>query len=259
MNLRLILQISFGVIVTSCSKPSETAKSNSSDPKSSIFRDKIENDFKLLQSALDAYKLNAGSYPTTSQGLNALIEKPTSIPIPRRWVQVLKEDLIDPWGHRYKYRFPGSFSALSYEVISSGSDENSGKDDISSENPSTLLTLVEEPEDTAAKQSDLPNPRLGSQFFSTYIPTQSQGNLKFVSCRKTDGKLNRPSSYEMFVTVDCVALINCTVSRNFETCGLDSNFIDGISTKEGLNNHVTRNLVLVFEKRESGWVTLGIK
>lgn len=94
----------------------------------------VEADFKSLESALQMYKLNAGQYPTGTQGLLALVNKPTSTPVPRRWVQVMSKVQPDPWGSPYAYRFPGKKRANEFELISKGPDglENSG-DDLSSQ------------------------------------------------------------------------------------------------------------------------------
>ncbi len=90
----------------------------------------VEADFKSYESALAMYKLNAGSYPTTQQGLKALVEKPSSTPVPRRWVQVMNKLPDDPWGAPYTYRFPGKKRANEFEIISKGPDgmENTGDD-----------------------------------------------------------------------------------------------------------------------------------
>ena len=90
----------------------------------------VESDFKSFESALAMYKLNAGNFPTTQQGLNALVEKPTSTPGPRRWVQVMSRIPNDPWGQPYIYRFPGKKRANEFEIISKGPDgmENTGED-----------------------------------------------------------------------------------------------------------------------------------
>jgi general secretion pathway protein G len=66
---------------------------------------KAKQDITAIQSALDLYKLDNGSYPTTDQSLQALVTKPTSDPIPRNWksdgyLQKLPED---PWGQAYQY------------------------------------------------------------------------------------------------------------------------------------------------------------
>ena len=94
----------------------------------------VESDFKSFESALAMYKLNAGSFPTTQQGLKALVEKPSSTPEPRRWVQVMSKLPEDPWGASYTYRFPGKKRANDFEIISKGPDgtENTG-DDLSSQ------------------------------------------------------------------------------------------------------------------------------
>jgi len=94
----------------------------------------VEADFKSFESALSMYKLNAGSFPTTQQGLKALVEKPSSAPVPRRWVQVMSKIPDDPWDSPYGYRFPGKKRANQFELISKGPDglENT-PDDLSSQ------------------------------------------------------------------------------------------------------------------------------
>jgi general secretion pathway protein G len=94
----------------------------------------VESDFKSFQSAFAMYKLNAGSYPTSQQGFKALVDKPTSTPVPRRWVQVMSKIPLDPWDSEYVYRFPGKKRANEFEMISKGPDglENTG-DDLSSQ------------------------------------------------------------------------------------------------------------------------------
>lgn len=95
---------------------------------------RVEGDFKTLDSALMQYKLLSGSYPTQSQGLMALVTKPSSTPTPRKWVQQLREAPVDPWGKPYSYRFPGKKRANEYEIICLGPDgmENT-PDDLSSQ------------------------------------------------------------------------------------------------------------------------------
>jgi general secretion pathway protein G len=94
----------------------------------------VESDFKSFQSALAMYKLNAGSYPTTQQGLKALVDKPSSTPVPRRWVQVMSKLPTDPWESPYIYRFPGKKRANEFEMISKGPDgQENTADDLSSQ------------------------------------------------------------------------------------------------------------------------------
>ncbi len=94
----------------------------------------VDSDFKSLESALAMYKLNAGSYPSTAQGLKALNEKPTSTPVPRRWVQVITKVNPDPWGAPYGYKFPGKKRVNEFEMISKGPDGiDNTPDDLSSQ------------------------------------------------------------------------------------------------------------------------------
>jgi len=94
----------------------------------------VESDFKSFESGLAMYKLNGGMFPVTQQGLKALVEKPTSTPVPRRWSQILDKVPLDPWDAPYKYRFPGKKRANEFEIYSFGPDgmENTA-DDLSSQ------------------------------------------------------------------------------------------------------------------------------
>ena len=87
--------------------------------------------FTSLKSNLDLYKMNGlKGYPTTEQGLQALVEKPTTEPIPEDWIQMLKPvKLLDPWGNPYTYYFPGTKNPNKPEIISSGPDGVFGNDD----------------------------------------------------------------------------------------------------------------------------------
>lgn len=68
-------------------------------------RVKVKQDILAIQSALDLYKLDNGIYPTTDQGLQALVTKPNSPPVPRNWKSegYLSETPMDPWGEAYQY------------------------------------------------------------------------------------------------------------------------------------------------------------
>ena len=91
-------------------------------------------DFKSIQNSLDMYKLNGGNYPTTGQGLKALVEKPSSAPKPARWVQIMKAEPLDPWKNPYGYKFPGRKNPSEPEIISKGKDGIEGnEDDLSSQ------------------------------------------------------------------------------------------------------------------------------
>jgi len=66
---------------------------------------KVKQDLLAIQSALDLYKLDNGVYPTTDQGLQALVSKPTASPIPQNWKSdgYLQQLPTDPWGQAYQY------------------------------------------------------------------------------------------------------------------------------------------------------------
>jgi general secretion pathway protein G len=66
---------------------------------------KVKQDIIAIQSALDLYKLDNGMYPTTDQGLQALVTQPTTPPVPRDWKSdgYLQELPMDPWGESYQY------------------------------------------------------------------------------------------------------------------------------------------------------------
>ena len=61
---------------------------------------RVTADFNSIGASLKTYKINAGNYPTTQQGLQALITRPSSAPQPKKWIQVLKKLPPDPCGSR---------------------------------------------------------------------------------------------------------------------------------------------------------------
>jgi general secretion pathway protein G len=73
-----------------------------------------------FETALDLYKLQNGSYPTSSQGLEALVKKPSVPPIPRHYQKggYLPYVPKDPWGNKYIYISPAR--RRSFEIISYG-------------------------------------------------------------------------------------------------------------------------------------------
>lgn len=77
----------------------------------------------ILQS-LDTYRLDNQRYPSTEQGLQALVTKPTIEPVPNNWKQYLKNPPTDPWGKPYQYLNPGIRSEI--DVFSYGGDGQPG-------------------------------------------------------------------------------------------------------------------------------------
>jgi len=82
-----------------------------------------------LKSVLNSYYLDNSCYPTTEQGLKALIEKPTIPPIPDNWNGPYLDDKKipkDPWGQELRYICPGVRNPESYDLFSYGSDKKEG-------------------------------------------------------------------------------------------------------------------------------------
>lgn len=87
---------------------------------------KAKQDIKSIESALELYRLDNFNYPSTDQGLEALIEKPTGDPEPANWKDggYLKTLAKDPWGREYIYMSPGE--AGDFDIISLGRDGQEG-------------------------------------------------------------------------------------------------------------------------------------
>ena len=87
---------------------------------------KAKTDIKGIEQALGMFKLDNGFFPTTEQGLEALVEQPTVGRIPTRYQEggYLKKVPVDPWGSPYVYLSPGIHD--NYDIISDGSDGQPG-------------------------------------------------------------------------------------------------------------------------------------
>lgn len=85
-----------------------------------------KQDIASTMQALKLYKLDNQRYPTTEQGLQALVSKPTTPPVPTNWKTSGYLDKLptDPWGNPYQYLFPGVRSEL--DVFSFGVDGAAG-------------------------------------------------------------------------------------------------------------------------------------
>ncbi len=103
-------------------------------PCTSAKPSQVNADFKSMENALDMYKIEGGRYPTTAQGLKALVEKPVSEPLPAKWQQIMITEPLDPWKTPYGYKFPGQKDPTKPELISAGQDGTFGnEDDVSSQ------------------------------------------------------------------------------------------------------------------------------
>ncbi|MDC0976686.1 type II secretion system protein GspG, partial [bacterium] len=73
------------------------------------------------------FRIDTGNYPTTAQGLDALVTEPQGV---RGWRGPYVEKLpMDPWQQPYEYRFPGTKNKSSFDLFSKGRDQTVGTDD----------------------------------------------------------------------------------------------------------------------------------
>lgn len=85
-------------------------------------------DISNLETALDSFEMDAGRYPTTDEGLRALVERPPDV---AEWHGpfIKRGTPKDPWGNLYDYKYPGDHNTNSYDLSSAGPDGNLGTDD----------------------------------------------------------------------------------------------------------------------------------
>jgi len=79
---------------------------------------------EAFEKSLDTYRLDVGRYPTTEEGLNALMSAPPTAAGKWNGPYLKKGVPADPWGHAYQYRAPGTKGE--YEIISLGKDGQPG-------------------------------------------------------------------------------------------------------------------------------------
>ncbi|MFL1802575.1 type II secretion system major pseudopilin GspG [Plesiomonas shigelloides] len=87
---------------------------------------KVVTDLVALENSLDMYKLDNSVYPSTEQGLQALVSKPTGTPEPRNYRNggYIKRLPQDPWGNEYQYLSPGEQGEI--DIYSLGADGQEG-------------------------------------------------------------------------------------------------------------------------------------
>lgn len=90
-----------------------------------------ETQVKMLRGSLQSYRLDVGNYPTTEQGLPALIQKPSDV---RNWQGPYLEDELpkDPWGNAYQYKSPAQ-NIQEFALYSLGADGKSGGDGLNAD------------------------------------------------------------------------------------------------------------------------------
>jgi general secretion pathway protein G len=87
---------------------------------------KAKQDIRAIEAALKLYRLDNYNYPSTDQGLEALVTRPTGMPEPRQWKDGGYLDAVpkDPWGFPYAYLSPGLHGE--FDLWSQGADGQSG-------------------------------------------------------------------------------------------------------------------------------------
>lgn len=92
--------------------------------------EKAKHDISALEGALSIYKLDNYQYPSTDQGLDALVKKPSGSPLPRNYKKdgYIKKLNKDPWGQGYLYLQPGTHGEI--DLYSLGPDGQQSEDDI---------------------------------------------------------------------------------------------------------------------------------
>ncbi len=90
---------------------------------------KAKSDISALSAAIKLYKLDNFSYPSTEQGLEALVTQPTGEPEPKHWKKggYIERLPKDPWGNPYQYLYPGE--KMEFDLWSLGADGQIGGED----------------------------------------------------------------------------------------------------------------------------------
>jgi general secretion pathway protein G len=83
---------------------------------------RIAADVQGISTQLKVYESMNGFFPTTDQGLQALVTQPSSDPKPTRWYQLYSSVPKDPWQNNYVYRCPGVKNPNSFDLFSPGPD-----------------------------------------------------------------------------------------------------------------------------------------
>lgn len=87
------------------------------------------SDIAVFESALSAYEIDVGRYPSSDEGLEALVNQPANA---KNWKGPYLQRAVgnDPWGNKYVYVSPGVHSKGGYDLYSMGPDGQEGNDDI---------------------------------------------------------------------------------------------------------------------------------
>ncbi|MBA84218.1 type II secretion system major pseudopilin GspG [Thalassobius sp. S69A] len=87
---------------------------------------RAQADIAAIASAVQLYRLDNFRYPTSEQGLSALVTRPGSDPVPANWSQYMDRLPVDPWGQPYQYLTPGVHG--DFDIFTYGADASPGGD-----------------------------------------------------------------------------------------------------------------------------------
>jgi general secretion pathway protein G len=113
-----IIVILLGLAISKIGNPTGFAKQTA-----------VRADVQAIGTQLQLYESMNGFYPTTEQGVQALVTQPSTDPQPTRWYQLFKQVPKDPWGSEYLYRCPGQKHPDSYDLYSAGPDRRQDTED----------------------------------------------------------------------------------------------------------------------------------
>jgi general secretion pathway protein G len=113
-----IIVILLGLAISKIGNPTGFAKQTA-----------VRADVQAIGTQLQLYESMNGFYPTSEQGLQALVTQPSTDPQPARWYQLFKQVPKDPWGSEYIYRCPGQRHPESYDLYSAGPDRRPDTED----------------------------------------------------------------------------------------------------------------------------------
>jgi general secretion pathway protein G len=119
----VILAVLAAVVVPKFTNRSEQAKITAA-----------KTDLANLEGVLDTFEIDVGRFPTSDEGLRALVQQPPSA---RTWKgPYIKRGIPnDPWGNPYIYQYPGQHNTTQYDLHSMGPDGHEGGDDIDNWSP----------------------------------------------------------------------------------------------------------------------------
>jgi general secretion pathway protein G len=90
---------------------------------------RMDADLQAIRTQLLMYEGRNMRPPSTEQGLKALVERPTTEPLPERWTQLLEKLPRDPWGQEYRYVCPSKSGKNAFDLYSVGKDGQDGTED----------------------------------------------------------------------------------------------------------------------------------